>query len=68
METIMIIAPIIGALAIIMSMLREHMEHESTGLIRVKADWSGLSRIELARITRDVLRRDRRRGRYGWMA
>jgi len=65
---VLVIAPLIGAALLIVSMLLEHEEHQKVRMKRLRPDRYGLSRTQLGRITADVLRRDRRRGRYGWQA
>lgn len=65
---VLVIAPLIGAALLIVSMLREHEEHQKVRMKRLRPDRYGLSRTQLGRITAGVLRRDRRRGRYGWQA
>jgi len=65
---VLVIAPLIGAALLIVSMLQEHEEHQKVRMKRLRPDRYGLSRTQLGRITADVLRRDRRRGRYGWQA
>lgn len=65
---VLVIAPLIGAVILIVSMLREHEEHQKVRMKRFRPDRYGLSRTQLGRITADVLRRDRRRARYGWQA
>ena len=65
---VLVIAPLIGAAVLIVSMLREHEEHQKVRMKRARPDRYGLSRTQLGRITADVLRRDRRRARYGWQA
>lgn len=65
---ILVVGPLIGATLVIMSMLREHKEHQKIRMKRARPDRYGLSRTQLGRITADVLRRDRRRARYGWQA
>lgn len=65
---VLVIAPLIGAALLIVSMLQEHEEHQKVRMKRLRPDRYGLSRTQLGRITADVLRRDRRRARYGWQA
>lgn len=65
---ILVVGPLIGAALVIMGMLREHEEHQKIRMHRLGPDRYGLSRTQLGRITADVLRRDRRRARYGWQA
>ena len=65
---VLVIAPLIGAALLIVSMLQEHEEHQKVRMNRLRPDRYGLSRTQLGRITADVLRRDRRRARYGWQA
>lgn len=65
---ILVVGPLIGAALVITSMLREHEEHQKVRMKRLRPDRYGLSRTQLGRITADVLRRDRRRARYGWQA
>ena len=65
---VLVVAPLIGALVLIVSMLREHEEHQKIRIKPARPDRYGLSRAQLSRITADVLRRDRRRARYGWQA
>lgn len=68
MGVVLVIAPLIGAALLIVSMLQEHEEHQKVRMKRLRPDRYGLSRTQLGRITADVLRRDRRRARYGWQA
>lgn len=63
---ILVVGPLIGAALVIMGMLRE--ENQKVRMTRLRPDRYGLSRTQLGRITADVLRRDRRRARYGWQA
>lgn len=65
---VLVIAPLIGAALLIVSMLREHEEHQKVSMKRLRPGRYGLSRTQLGRITADVLRRDRRRARYGLQA
>lgn len=65
---VLVIVPLIGAVILIVSMLREHEEHQEIRMKLARPDRYGLSRTQLGRITADVLRRDRRRARYGWQA
>ena len=65
---ILVVGPLIGAVLVIVSMLREHEEHRKIRMALARPDRYGLSRTQLGRITADVLRRDRRRARYGWQA
>lgn len=65
---VLVIAPLIGAALLIVSMLQEHEEHQKVRMKRLRPDRYGLSRTQLGRITADVLRRDRRRARYGLQA
>ena len=65
---IWVVCPLIGAALVIMGMLREHEENQKVRMKRLRPDRYGLSRTQLGRITADVLRRDRRRARYGWQA
>ena len=65
---VLVIAPLIGAALFIVSMLQEHEEHQKVRMKRLRPDRYGLSRTQLGRITADVLRRDRRRARYGLQA
>jgi hypothetical protein len=65
---VLVVCPLIGAALVIMGMLREHEEHQKVRMKRLRPDRYGLSRTQLGRITADVLRRDRRRARYGWQA
>lgn len=65
---ILVVGPLIGAALVITSMLREHEEHQKVSMKRLRPGRYGLSRTQLGRITADVLRRDRRRARYGWQA
>lgn len=65
---ILVVGPLIGAALVITSMLREHEEHQKVRMKRLRPDRYGLSRTQLGRITADVLRRDRRRARYGLQA
>ena len=68
MGVVLVIAPLIGAVILIVSMLREHEESQKVRMKLARPDRYGLSRTQLGRITADVLRRDRRRARYGWQA
>lgn len=68
MGVVLVIAPLIGAALLVVSMLREHEEHQKIRFKPARPDRYGLSRTQLSRITADVLRRDRRRARYGWQA
>jgi len=61
---VMIALPLIGAGWVIWGMISDLVPHRR----RMHYDSVGLSRRELARITRTVQRKDRRRGRYGWQA
>lgn len=63
---ILVVGPLIGAALVIMGMLRE--ENQKVRMTRLRPDRYGLSRTQLGRITADVLRRDRRRARYGLQA
>lgn len=65
---VLVVCPLIGAALVIMGMLREHEEHQKVRMKRLRPDRYGLSRTQLGRITADVLRRDRRRARYGLQA
>lgn len=65
---VLVIVPLIGAVILIVSMLREHEEHQKVRMKRLRPGRYGLSRTQLGRITADVLRRDRRRARYGLQA
>ena len=65
---ILVVGPLIGAALVIMGMLREHEENQKVRMQRLRPDRYGLSRTQLGRITADVLRRDRRRARYGLQA
>ena len=64
---ILVVGPLIGAALVIMGMLRDE-ENQKVRMKRLRPDRYGLSRAQLSRITADVLRRDRRRARYGWQA
>lgn len=65
---ILVVGPLIGAALVITGMLLEHEEHQKIRMELARPDRYGLSRTQLGRITADVLRRDRRRARYGWQA
>ena len=65
---VLVIVPLIGAVILIVSMLREHEEHQKVRMKRLRPGRYGLSRTQLGRITADVLRRDRRRAHYGLQA
>ena len=65
---ILVVGPLIGAALVIMGMLREHEENQKVRMNQLRPDRYGLSRTQLGRITADVLRRDRRRARYGLQA
>ena len=65
---ILVVGPLIGAALVIMGMLREHEENQKVRMKLARPDRYGLSRARLCRITADVLRRDRRRARYGLQA
>lgn len=64
---ILVVGPLIGAALVIMGMLRDE-ENQKVRMKLARPDRYGLSRARLCRITADVLRRDRRRARYGWQA
>ena len=63
---ILVVGPLIGAALVIMGMLRE--ENQKVRMKWLRPGRYGLSRTQLGRITADVLRRDRRRARYGLQA
>lgn len=64
---ILVVGPLIGAALVIMGMLRDE-ENQKVRMKLARPGRYGLSRARLCRITADVLRRDRRRARYGWQA